>query len=102
MNAPRLTVGEWLHAARENIGAVVFLFSIVSSGCGIVVLMSARWVDYRVSLRTEPIREILIWKLGKDGDLPNYLRDKARKDSLDEATKSRVSTAGYPLFMEAR
>ena len=93
MRAKRIPLGEWLRSAQENIGAVLFLLGLVTAGCGLVVTFAAKWVDYRVTLRTEPIREILVWKLDRDGDLEEYMRDKAGRDSLSRATDPRSSVA---------
>lgn len=99
MKTPRhsMSVGEWLRAAKENIGAILFLLSLVSAGGGIVATAAAWWMDRRAAAYTEPIREIIVWKLKKDGELEEFLRDKAKTDSLDHAT-GRISAAGYPLF----
>jgi len=94
MNARNsMSIGEWLRAARENIGAVLFLLSVVSAAGTIVATGAAWWMDRRI----EPIRRVVIWQLKKNGQLDEFLRDQAKIDSIDRAT-GRISAAGYPLY----
>lgn len=95
-------VSEWLRAARENIGAVLFLLSIVTAGCGTVCTAVVWAIRWEIRHDTEPVLDAVIWKIDKDGDLPAFMRYKARKDSLSRAIEPRISAAGYPIFMGGR